>query len=421
MRSRTLLAVAILALLTASAPAADWPQFRGPHGLGIADDRDLPVTWGPGSNLAWKIELAGAGSSSPIVIGDRIFLTDYTGYGLAGRTAGNLGRLRRHLLCMDRKGGKLLWRREVTAVRPETRLDRPYPALHGYASSTPTADAERVYVFFGRSGVLAYDHNGKQLLQTSVGIGTHGWGSGTSPVLYRDLVIVNASVESGELVALKKVDGKIAWRKPGMNASWSTPFLVDVPGGRTELVISVAGRLRAFDPQTGADLWNCQGIDGYVCPTLTAHDGIVYAIGTLSHASLAVRAGGKGDVSDSRVLWRLNRGSNVSSPLYHIGHLYWTDEDNGTVYCVDAAKGKLVYAERLRPEPGRIDAAPVLGDGKLYIVSREHGTYVVHAGPAFKQLAHNTLDTGAFNASPAVSNGQILLRSNRALYCIGKK
>jgi outer membrane protein assembly factor BamB len=424
MQSRRLLAVAGLAIFsTLSAGAADWPGFRGPGGLGEAADKNLPITWGPEANITWKTQLPGAGASSPIVVGDKVFLTCYTGYGLDATNPGDQADLKRHVLCLDRASGKLLWKKEVTAALPESAYGGAYITKHGYASSTPAADQQHLFIFFGKSGVFAFDHDGKQLWQASVGTKTHGWGSGTSPVLHKDLVIVNASVESGSLVALRKGDGTVAWKAGGMDMSWNTPLLVDVPDGRTELVVSVRGRLRAFNPDTGKPLWNCEGIQDYVCPSIIAHDGVVYAIGGRSQPGLAVRAGGKGDVSETHVLWRLNRGSNVSSPVYHDGYLYWAHEQRGTVYCVDARKGTVVYEKRLEPGPGLIYASPVVGDGKVYFVSREQGAYVIAAKPEFKQLAHNTLDAdaGIFNASPVVSNGQLLLRSDHYLYCIGKK
>jgi outer membrane protein assembly factor BamB len=335
---------------------------------------------------------------------------------------GDMKNLKRHLVCVDR-AGKVLWTRTVPAVLPDYEYQPgSFLSLHGYASSTPASDGERVYVFFGKTGVLAFDLEGKQLWQTSVGTGTHDWGSATSPVLFQDLVLVNASVESGSLVALNKADGKEAWKAGGMEWTWSSPVLVET-GGRTEVVVSVHGRLRAFDPRTGKELWDCEGVDDYICPSVIAHDGVVYAIGGRTNTAVAVRAGGKGDVSATHTLWRQSRGSNVSSPVFHNGHLYWASESRGVVYCLEAAKGTVVYEERLKPGPDRIYASPVVADGKLYYVSRTKGAFVVAARPEFQQLAHNTLkgDSSVFNASPAVSNGQIFLRSDRYLYGIGKK
>ncbi len=408
--------------LTMQVCAADWPQFRGPGGLGTAADQGLPATWSSTENIVWQTDLPGPGASSPIVVGNKIFLTCHSGYGVPGKNGGEMKDLKRHLLCLDR-GGKVLWTREVAAVLPEEEYQPgSFLSLHGYASSTPACDGERVFVFFGKTGVLAFDMDGKRLWQTSVGTQTHDWGSAASPVLFQDLVIVNAGVESGSLVALKKSDGKEVWKAGGIDSGWDTPILVEA-AGRPELVISVQGRLRAFNPRTGKELWHCEGINDYVCPSVVAHAGIVYAIGGRANTVLAVRAGGDGDVTRTRTLWRENRGSNVSSPVYHDGHLYWSSESNGTVYCLDAARGKIVYEERLRPAPNRIYASPVVADGKLYYVSRTNGTFVVAARPKFELLGHNTIktDSSVFNASPAISNGQLLLRSDRRLYCVGKK
>jgi outer membrane protein assembly factor BamB len=402
------------------AGAADWLQFRGPGGLGQAADKDLPVTWSATENLVWKTPLPGAGASSPITVGNRIFLTCYSGYGLPDGNAGDMSALKRHLVCLERGSGKQVWVKDVAAQGQENPY-QSFQALHGYASSTPVSDGKHVFVFFGKAGVFAFDLDGKQLWHASVGERTHNWGSGTSPVLHQDLVIVNASVESGGLVALNKADGKVAWRNQGMSSSWNTPLLLQA-GGRDELVVNVHGRVLAYDPQTGKSLWTCEGFPDYVCPSIIAHEGVVYVIGARSNSALAVRAGGSGNVSDSHVLWRLNKGSNVSSPVYHDGHLYWASESRGIFYCVDAKEGKLIYEERLRPAPDRIYASPVAADGKIYLVSRTKGTFVFDASPTFKLLAHNTLDDASvFNASPAVVDGQLLLRSDKALYCIGKK
>src|SRR5437867_1716451 len=234
--------------------------------------------------------------------------------------------LKRHLLCVDRATGKILWTRDVPADLPEQPY-RSFQAQHGFASSTPVSDGERVYVFFGKSGVFAFDLDGKQLWRASVGERTNDWGSGASPILYRDLVIVNAGVESGSLVALNKKDGKEAWSARGISQSWTTPVLVEAEG-RQEVVVNTQGRLRAFNPDTGEDFWSCRGMSGYVCPSVIAHDGVVYAIGDrFNHTSLAVRAGGNGDVTDTRLLWRLNKSSTVSSPVYHDGYLYWAHDE----------------------------------------------------------------------------------------------
>jgi outer membrane protein assembly factor BamB len=168
-------------------------------------------------------------------------------------------------------------------------------------------------------------------------------------------------------------------------------------------------------------LWRADGVHNYVCPSVVAHDGVVYAIGG-GNTSLAVRAGGRGDVTKTHGVWRLDKGSNVSSPVYHDGHLFWASDSSGVVYCQEAATGKIVYQQRLDPAAGLIYASPVLLEGRLYYVSQRKGTYVVAAQPQFKLLAHNLFedDGTRTNSSPAVSDGQVLLRTDQAVYCIGK-
>lgn len=411
------LMAACFAAMVPVVAAADWPQFRGPGGLGMAADKGLPVTWSADSNLAWKTELPGAGASSPIVVGDKILVTCYSGYGLDKTDPGDMKNLQRHLVCLDRAGGKIRWAREVPAVLPEARL-QTYLDLHGYASSTPVSDGKQVFVFFGKSGVFAFDLQGKQLWQTSVGDGTHGWGSAASPVLHKDLLIVNASVESGSLIALDKTTGKEAWRAKGISQSWSTPVLVKVPRGQLELVVSGSKRILGFDPENGKELWHADSFDWYVCPSVVADNGIVYAL--QNDTCVAVRAGGRGDVTKTHTLWQKNFGDVVTSPVYHQGHIYWA---NGTAYCLRAEDGTVVYRKRLEPGPDRIYSAPLLADGKIYYVSRTEGVFVVEAAPKYKLLAHNTLrpDTSVFNGSPAVSNSRLLVRSDRFLYCIDKR
>ncbi|MBM4035045.1 MAG: serine/threonine protein kinase [Planctomycetes bacterium] len=406
------------------AAASDWPQFRGPGGLGVSDAKGLPVTWSADKNVLWKVELPGAGASSPIVGGDRIFVTCYSGYGVPGEPPGDMGQLKRHLVCLNLASGKIVWDRVVPAKQREERYEQ-HMTQHGYASSTPAADGERVYAFFGKSGVFAFGHDGKQLWEADVGAGTSQW-CGSSLVLHKGLVIANAGVESGSLVALDRRTGREVWRAGGIRYSYNTPILVALPAGKTELVVQVGGggepgrgKLLGFDPDKGDLLWNCAGDDGYICPSAVAHDGVVYAVPR--QTVMAVRAGGRGDVTDSHRLWTGRKGTNVPSPVVHDGHLYWAQESAGVAYCAEAKTGRMVYEQRLSAA-GEIYASPLLADGKLYYLTRKGRTFVLAAKPAFEQLAVNELDDGStFNASPAVAGGRLLLRSNRFIYCIGQR
>lgn len=412
------LLLVLVVLAESTLDGADWLRFRGPDGNGISSDRNLVSQWSDTDNLLWKIE-PGAGTSCPIFVGDKIFLTSYSGYNVPGQTAGSMGDLKRYVVCLDRRSGKLLWKTEVPSILPEQEKIRDD---HGYASNTPVSDGQRVYAFFGKSGVFALDLSGKIQWQTTVGDRLNGWGSAASPVLYENLVIVNASVESESLVALDKKTGDEVWRATGIKESWNTPAIVKAPDGKQELVVAIFGKVLGFDPKSGQQLWSCDtGIAWYMVPGIVADKGIVYCIGGRSGGALAVKAGGRGDVTDSHRLWVGNKGSNVSSPILYGGNLYWAHEGLGIVYCADAATGKIVYEQRL-PQADQFYASPVLADGKIYYVSRRGRTFVVAAKPQFELIASNDLgERGTFNASPVVADGRLFLRSDRYLYCIGNE
>jgi outer membrane protein assembly factor BamB len=413
------------AALAMPSSAADWMQFRGPGGSASSEETGLPVTWSDDENLVWKTKLPGLGSSCPVTVGERIFLTCYSGYGESQEDPGEQKDLMRHVVCLDRKTGKIAWQKDLEPQLPESQYGTGNNGWHGYATSTPASDGQRVYVFFGRSGVYCFDLAGKELWHADVGSRTNGWGSGTSPVLYENLVIVNASVESGSLVALNKMTGKQVWQAAGVRGAWNSPVLVESPGGKTEVVLSLPGnplgKLVGYDADDGKELWRCDGIQdgGYVCPTVIAHKGVVYAIGGRRNTAVAVKAGGRGEVEE---LWRANKGSNVCSPVYHDGHLYWLHDRQGTAYCLNAETGKVVYEERLRVRPGVVYASGIVADGKLYYVSQHSGTLVLAAKPKLELLATNKFEDDArTNASPVVDNGRLLIRSDKYLYCVGAK
>ena len=404
----------VLGLLAQTSLAEDWPQFRGPGSLGKSQAKNLPVTWSDTENLIWKTAMPGSGSSSPIALDGKLYVTCYSGYGLdQGR--GKMEDLAFHVVCIDGGKGTIIWDKKIEPVLPESKEVRD----HGYAAQTPATDGKHLYVFFGKSGVFKVDLNGEQIWQTSVGTKVHGWGSGTSPVLYKNLVIVNASVESGSLVAINKESGKEVWRAAGMDSSWNTPHLVDAPGGKQELAVSVKGFVLGFDPGTGEEIWRCEGIPDYICPSIISHEGILYALGGRRSMTIAIRSGGRGDVSKTHKVWQADVGANVSSPVVHDGHLYWVSDRNKTAYCLSLADGSIKYSKSVNVQPY---ASTLLADGRLYVVTRFDGTLVLAAGPQFDQMAHNKLaDETVFNASPIVFNGNLILRSNKNLYCFGQK
>jgi outer membrane protein assembly factor BamB len=409
--------------ITLSLHAADWPQFRGPTADGVTTDTNLPLTWSEKENLVWRTELPGPGSSSPIISGEKVFLTSYSGYGIDIKEPGDMSKLKRHALCLDKKTGKILWDKEIKTDLPNTPYTGSYITTHGYASSSAVTDGKSVFFFMANAGVFAFTLNGEKVWDVSVGEKPHPWGVGTSPILYGDLLIVNAALESNQLLALDRKNGKTVWSARGFPASWNTPTIVKAEG-HDELVVISSGILRAFDPKDGKELWTCESIKGAeLCPSVVAHDGGIFVIGTGGKA-LAVRAGGKGDVTATHIVWQAQKGSNVGSPVYHEGHLYFVNDTRGTATCLAAKTGEVVYEQpMLKEKRDRWYATPLLSGDRLYYTSRQSGTVVLAAKPTFEVLATNVItgDDSVSNASPAVSDGHIFLRSNKFAYCIGKK
>ena len=405
-------------LLTVSKEANDWAAFRGPDGQGVSTAKALPVEWSESENIAWKSPMPGPGASSPIVFKDHIYITCYSGFFVPGEAEGSQKDLKRHLLCLDRKSGKTLWEKIVDAKLPEEERIRD----HGFAANTPAADDDFVYCFFGKTGVMAFDHDGTQVWSADVGSKTHGWGTSASPVLYRNMVFINASVESESLVALDRRTGKELWKAKGIREAWNTPVVVTNVDGKPELIIATQGSVQAFEPTSGEQLWTCAtDIGWYMVPSVIAHDGIVYCLGGRSGvAALAVRTGGSGDVTKSHRLWTSVKGSNVTSPIFHEGHLYWMNDNLGIAFCAKADSGEIVYEKRME-RSGQVYASALLADGRVYYLTREGRTFVVAAKPDFEVLATNDLNDGSiFNGSFAVDGTRLLLRSDKFLYAIGK-
>ncbi len=444
----------IAASITACFPvfADDWNRFRGPNGTGITSDA-APVKWSNTEAMKWKIELPGYGVSSPIVVGDRVFATCYSGYGTPDNR-GSMSDLKRHLVCLDRSSGKTLWTKTVDAVQPEDPYEPPGVTSHGYASHTPTSDGKMVYAFFGKSGIYAYDLDGNEVWHASVGTGSgpQRWGSAASPVIHDDLVIVTAAEESESLFAFDKTTGKQVWTSPsaGLQSTWGTPVIASTEQG-PELVVSVPGELWGFNLETGKLRWYSRGTsDSSASSSLAIADGVVFAVGGRGGDAVAVKVGGKGDVNESAVVWDANIQGRFASPIAYRNHLYTVNND--VMCCFDAATGKQIFQERLpasaaAPAAGGQDqgrrgegggfggggggsgrfggtqySSPIVADGKLYITLKSGAVHVVAATPEFKVLATNQIigDNSGFDATPAASQGQLFLRSGHYLYCIGE-
>ena len=454
----------VLMSSVASSQAADWSRFRGPNGTGVAADaKNLPSEFSAEQNLRWKAELPGRGSSSPIVVGDRVFVSCWSGYGQNRQDVGDLKQLKLHLVCFERATGKQLWNRTIDPYYPEEPYEGMF-AEHGYASHTPVSDGHNVYVYFGKSGLYAFDLEGNKLWSQQVGTGAdrRGWGSASSPILYKDLVIVTAAAEKQAIVAFHKQSGEVVWQQiaEGLAGTWGTPVLAQVDSERADLVIGVPYEIWGINPDTGKLRWYCEGSeDDSYCSSLVADGNTVFAVEGRSGGSFAVHAGGKGDVSKTHVVWSGSERNRIGSPIVLDGLVYFVSARIMT--CLDAKTGKEVYKSRLvsrsnssatsqppsneRPGfAGRVPApgpgiggggrgnrggggmggqdysSPVFGDGKLYYVARNGEIFVIEPGAKFEQLSVNLLtdQTEDFSASPAISDDQLFIRSSKHLYCV---
>jgi outer membrane protein assembly factor BamB len=363
MLTRRLLLCLCATFFTGSICQADWLRFRGPNGSGVSPDSTAtPVKWSPKEGVKWKTELPGAGVSSPIIVGDRVFVTCYSGYGVDRQNPGDIQDLKRHLVCVSRADGKILWTKTVDAVQPEDPFTGMGVPAHGYASHTPVSDGENVYVFFGKSGVLAFDMEGNQLWQTSVGTDSDPkrWGSASSPIVHGDLVIVVASAESGALVGLDKQTGKEVWKEEsdGVVDVWGTPLLVDVEG-RTDLVLGVPYEFWGLNPETGKLRWYSEAMetDSYNSSVVESQ-GVIYGIEGRGGGSAAVKAGGKGDVTKDNTVWTGNDSARFGTPLVYDGRIYYFA--NGVAACINAADGSEIFKGRLPGDAGAVPKVAVL-------------------------------------------------------------
>lgn len=398
--------------------AADWPQFLGPNGNAKSPE-SVATRWSESKNLTWKIDLPGAGSSSPIVVGDRLFVTCYSQVG---------GSIKRQIVCVDKNSGKSIWKKEIAADYREDAYNG-YITEHGYASNTPISDGKNLFVFLGKGGVHSFDLDGNAGWSVDVGkeSSNRRWGSAASLVLFENRVIVNAAEESQAVIALDKATGKEIWRQEAgmLELAYGTPRIVSVPSGKPELVLSVPGEIWSINPATGKLKWYAETtMTGNISPSVIVEGDTIFSFGGYrSSGSVAVRAGGKGDVTASHTVWSNRSSSYVATPLLHEGRLYWID-DRGIAYCVSAEDGEVVYRERVQDlQSGRpVYASPTLIGGKIYVVTRRSGTIVYPPGDTFEP-SQNVIqgDETDFNASPAVSDGKIYLRSNQSLYCIGQQ
>ena len=412
----------------------NWPQWRGPGSLGIAEGT-YPDTWSATEHIAWKTEIAGRGHSSPVVWGDRIFLTtSIAAEHFPGRTApdhlgfdlkpgylhpDSVGVDYAHtlkVLAVDAGSGDILWERTVH--------DGPvYDNRHRkntYASATVVTDGQMVYASFESEGLYAFDIDGNLIWDMSFGgMAKAGLGPGTSPILYGDLLILQGDQEMGAgsfIAALDRATGQLVWRTERTNRrSWATPLLVRA-GDRTELLASGAEAVIAYDPATGAELWRTDGTRSHPIPSIVAGHGLAFAsAGSQRKVALAIRIGPGHD--DDRIAWRYGKGTAyVPSPILYGGYLYLMN-DRGIVTCLDATTGAVLYEGGRVPVPATFTASPVAFDGKILLTSEDGDTFVLRAGPQHAITHTNSLDEPVY-ASLALANGVIFIRGERHLFAI---
>jgi len=416
----------------------NWPQWRGPAGQGIAEG-DYPDTWSSTENVAWKTEIRGRGHSSPVVWGDRIFLTsniegeeipgrlapDHIGYDLKPGylhpdSVGADYEQRLVVLAVDANSGELLWERTV--------FDGPvYDNRHRkntYASSTIATDGERVYAYFEAEGLHVFDLDGNLVWQVWFGgLAKAGLGPGTSPILFGDLLIVQADQEMGDgsfIAGLDRKTGRQVWRTDrSTRRSWATPILVqtgDEAGSQTVLVASGAEAVIGYDPATGAELWRTEGTRSHPIPSYVAGNGLVFATaGSQAKVAMAIRPDPGPD--EDRIVWRYNKGTAyVPSPIAYGDYLYLLT-DRGIVTCLDAKTGEVVYEGGRVPVPATFTASPVAFGGKILLTSEDGDTFVMRAGPEHEIIRTNSLDEPVY-ASPALADGMIFIRGARHLFAI---
>ncbi len=414
--SRWTLALVVGCGLGACCAGADWPQFRGPQGSGVSSETDVPLTWSRRQNIRWRTELPPPGNNgSPIVSATSVFLA----------TADDGGH-KRSLHCYDRRTGRLRWAADV-AFDGEESTHRSNP----YAGSTPAADGSRVVVWHSSAGMHCYDYQGNRLWSRDLGTFRHIWGYGASPIIHGDLVINNCGPGAGQcLVALDKHSGKVVWKvdEPGgksdnskpWTGSWSTPVIART-NGREVILVSYPHHVKAYDPATGKVLWQCDGLGHLVYTSVVVGDGRAVAMGGFHGPAMGFTLGGRGNVTQDNVLWH-HTGRNpqrIGSGVI-LGPRMYMGNEPGTVECLDVASGEKRWEAKL-PGGGRLWASLVCAAGRLYATTQEGRTVVFAADPdRFQVLAVNPLDEPT-NATIAVSQGQIFLRTNQALYCIETK
>jgi outer membrane protein assembly factor BamB len=384
-----------------------WARWRGPSGQGVVTATGYPDRWSTTDNVLWKVPINGAGNSSPIVWRDRIYLT-------AARDNG------RHLslLAFNRADGKPVWE----AVAPAGGNDSPHPK-NGYASATPASDGERIYVSFGSRGLFAFDLNGQMVWRRDLGAIDNYHGAAGSPLLYKGKVILYQDQNRNAFVAAFDArTGAQVWRTARQQSvGWGTPIAVRV-GDHDEIIVNGQSRVMAYHPDTGAELWRCDGMGYEVIPTPVVGYGLVFCSSGRAGPTLAIKPGGKGDVTRTHLAWDTPRGSPfVPSPLLYNNQLYTINDMQSIVTSFDATSGRVLWQGRLGvAQREGFSSSPVAVDGKIFMTNDDGETFVLRAGPTFQLLHTNNIGERTL-ASPALVDGVWYIRTDRNLFAIGRK
>jgi outer membrane protein assembly factor BamB len=435
-RIALLIVSATVISVSAQSRAGDsWPHWRGPSHTGVASGR-VPLAWSDSSNVRWKTEIPGRAFSTPVAVGDRLFLTTAIPTGTkAAEPAGDRGgrgpgggvaageEHRFDVLAVDRASGKILWQRTATTVRPH----EGYHHLYGsFASNAPATDGQRVYAFFGSRGLYVYDLQGKPLWQKDLGLKMAmrlAFGEGSGAVVHGGRVYLQFDHQhEGFVVALNAADGKEVWRAPRMeNSSWSTPLVVEHNGAR-QLVVTADTKVKAYDVDTGKVVWEVAGLGTNPIPQpVQAGDTVLVMSGYRNPRLMAIRLGRTGDLTGTdAVVWETTRGTSyTASPALHDNRLY-VIADNGMLSVFNAATGEPHYLQTRLPKPYNFKASPLVADGRVYLATEEGDVVVVKAGNTFEVLATNTLTDQSFIASPIALGSDLFLRSRTHLFRIAE-
>lgn len=436
-RMRILLSITLLSS-AAFAADDDWPKWRGPDDDGMARGA-APVEWSESSNIAWKVPITGRGFSSPVIWGNKLFLTTAVpagterpapetpvagpGGGRRRGPGGGAGTGREHrfvVLCLERNTGKVLWERTANTAMPHEGYHGQYGS---FASNSPVTDGKMVYAFFGSRGVFAYDLDGKLAWKKDFPPMTmrNGFGEGVAPVLDGNTLYLKFDQEQNSwMSALDKRTGKELWRVDRDEiSSWSPP-LVLTHNGRKQVVVSATNKVRSYDPANGKLLWETAGLGVNVIPAPVAANSMVYVMsGFRDPQLLAIRLGKEGDLTGTdAIAWTSDRGNSYTpSPVLHEGKLYFVT-DSGMLTCLDAATGNAFYKQQRLSKPYNFKASPVGANGKLYLATEDGDVVVVKMGEKYEEVATNTLADQVFIATPAIVEGSLYLRSQAYLYCI---